>query len=65
MHLVIGGALTLKAWLDWAKADAVTRGLTSLPAILETLAKATRTLRAADWNEAADQDVSAGVKGGG
>jgi hypothetical protein len=44
----------VERWLEAAKADAVTRGLNDLPAILEALAAATRQLRAAPWNERAD-----------
>jgi hypothetical protein len=44
----------VERWLEAAKADAIGRGLKDLPAILETLAAATRQLRAAPWNERAD-----------
>ena len=40
--------MTVDAWLAAAVADAERRGLTALKPLLETLAKATRALRAAD-----------------
>jgi hypothetical protein len=49
--------VTVDEWLAWAQADAARRGLTALGPILEGLAKATVTLRAGDWNEAADEPV--------
>lgn len=47
--------MTVAEWLALAKADAATRGLPDLIPALEGLAKATGQLRAADWNDAADQ----------
>ena len=47
--------MTIDAWLTAATADAERRGLPELKAILETLARATRALRAADFNDRADQ----------
>ena len=38
-------------WLELAVADAERRGLPELRALLETLAAATRNLRAAPWND--------------
>lgn len=49
--------MTVDEWLAQAQADAKRRGLLALPPILEGLAKATTTLRAGDWNEAADEPV--------
>jgi len=46
--------MTLDQWLTEAKADAERRGIDGLPALLETLANATASLRAADWNDVAD-----------
>lgn len=46
--------MTVGEWLEWAKADALTRGLSDLVAPLEGLAQATERLRAADWNNDAD-----------
>jgi hypothetical protein len=43
--------MTIDTWLQNAIADAERRGLPELKPILETLAKATRTLRAADFNQ--------------
>lgn len=49
--------MTVDEWLSQAQADAKRRGLPALAPILEGLAKATTTLRAGDWNEAADGPV--------
>jgi len=43
--------MTIEAWLQAAIADAGKRGLPELKPILETLAKATTVLRAADFND--------------
>jgi hypothetical protein len=43
--------MTIDAWLQAAIADAERRGLPELKPILETLARATAALRAADFNE--------------
>ncbi len=40
----------IEAWLQAAIADAERRGLPELKPLLETLAQATRQLRAAEWN---------------
>ena len=45
--------MTIDAWLQAAIADAERRGLPDLKPILETLAKATAALRAADFNQSA------------
>ena len=42
--------MTIDAWLQAAIADAEQRGLPELKPILETLARATTALRAADFN---------------
>jgi hypothetical protein len=42
--------MTIKTWLEMASHDAERRGLVDLRPILETLARATAALRAADWN---------------
>lgn len=47
--------MTLEAWLESALADAARRHLPELKALLEALARATRTLRAADFNDRAHQ----------
>ena len=46
--------MTVGEWLEWAKADALKRGLPDLVAPLEGLAHATERLRAADWNDDPD-----------
>ncbi len=43
--------MTVDAWLQAAIADAERRGLPELKALLENLARATRALRAADFND--------------
>ena len=43
--------MTIDAWLQAAIADAERRGLAELKPILETLARATTALRAADFND--------------
>ena len=42
--------MTIDAWLEAAIADAERRGLPELKPILETLARATSALRAADFS---------------
>jgi hypothetical protein len=42
--------MTLEAWLKAALADADRRGLPDLEPLLEMLARATKTLRDADFN---------------
>ena len=42
--------MTIDAWLQAAVADAERRGLAELRPLLDTLARATRTLRGADFN---------------
>lgn len=49
--------MTVGEWLEWAKADALKRGLPDLIPPLEGLAQATERLRAADWNDDADKDT--------
>ena len=62
--------MTIDAWLTAATADAERRGLPELKPILETLARATNALRAADFNDHADADSpatqrsSSGLAGG-
>ena len=49
--------MTIKVWLDNAKQDAERRGLAALKPLLETLARATSSLRTAEWNgDAAGED---------
>ena len=47
--------MTIDAWLKAAAEDAERRGLPGLKPLLETLARATAALRAADFNDRADQ----------
>jgi hypothetical protein len=51
--------MTIDSWLQAAVADAERRGLPELKPVLETLARATTTLRAADFNDRADGEQSA------
>jgi len=55
--------MTIDQWLQAAIADTERRGLPELKPILETLARATRALRAADFNDdASDGRRSAAVR---
>ena len=42
--------MTIKTWLDVSLQDAERRGLPAVKPLLEALARATATLRTADWN---------------
>ena len=46
-----GGLMQIDDWLEAAIADATQHGLAELAPLLESLARATRELRAADWND--------------
>ena len=46
--------MTIDHWLEAAQADADRRGLAALKPLLEALARMTKALRAADFNERAD-----------
>jgi len=48
--------MNIAEWLAAAKANAEARGLPELMPMLDGLAQATERLRAADWNDNADQD---------
>jgi hypothetical protein len=48
-----GETMTIDAWLKAAIADAERRGLPELKPMLETLARTTASLRAADFNDQA------------
>jgi hypothetical protein len=50
--------MTIDAWLKAAIADAERRGLPELQPMLETLAKATQAIRAADFNDDASEPGS-------
>jgi hypothetical protein len=52
--------MTIKVWLDNAIQDAERRNLPQLRALLETLARSTSALRAADWNGDATGGFEAG-----
>ena len=43
--------MTIDAWLQAAVADAERRGIPELKPLLEAIARATRALRAADFND--------------
>jgi hypothetical protein len=43
--------MTIESWLQAAIADAERRGLPELKPMLETLARATKILRAGDYND--------------
>ena len=47
--------MTIESWLQAAIADAEKRGIPELKPILEALAKSTRALRAADFNDDASR----------
>jgi len=51
--------MTLDQWLEAAQADAERRGLPALKPLLDTLARTTKALRAADFNERADAGTDA------
>ncbi len=42
--------MTIKLWLEQASQDADRRGLPDLKPLLESLARATQSLRMAEWN---------------
>jgi hypothetical protein len=46
--------MTIESWLQAALEDAGRRGLPELKPMLETLARATKALRAADFNDHAN-----------
>jgi len=48
--------MTIKFWLEFAMQDAERRSLTALKPLLETLARATSSLRTADWNSDASDE---------
>jgi hypothetical protein len=54
--------MTIDAWLQAAIADAERRGLPDLKPVLETLAKATTALRAADFNQSAVESRQSAVE---
>ena len=54
--------MTIDAWLQAAIADAERRGLPDLKPVLETLAKATTALRAADFKQSAVESRQSAVE---
>lgn len=55
--------MTVDSWLQMALADAERRGLADLKPLLEALARATRALRDADFNDRADPPPSSSQQG--
>lgn len=51
--------MTLEQWLEDAKSDAYRRKMPELADLLETLARSTAALRAAEWNDDAEGDAHA------
>ena len=49
--------MTIKLWLENAMQDAERRGLPALKPLLETLARATSSLRTAEWNGDATDEL--------
>jgi hypothetical protein len=49
--------MTIKLWLEHAIQDAERRGLPALKPLLETLARATSSLRTAEWNGDATGEI--------
>jgi hypothetical protein len=49
--------MTIKQWLDHAMQDAERRSLPALKPLLETLARATSSLRTAEWNGDATGEI--------
>ena len=61
--------MQLDDWFEYARRDALRRGLPDLEPLLDMLFRATRKLRAADWArtgelDAAGRDVTAGDDAG-
>ena len=54
--------MNIDTWMQAAVADAERRGLPELKPILEALARATKVLRAADFNDRADTREPAGSR---
>ncbi len=51
---------SVRAWLDWAKADAERRGLPHLAPLIEGLSTTVARLRAGDWNHDARRGTASG-----
>jgi hypothetical protein len=54
--------MTIESWLQAAIADADRRGLPELKPLLETLARTTTVLRAADFNEDASGSALSAIR---
>ena len=54
--------MTIESWLQAAITDAERRGLPELKPILETLARATNALRAADFNDDASGHAQSAIR---
>jgi hypothetical protein len=55
--------MTIESWLQAAIADAERRGLPTLKPLLEGLARSTRLLREADFNDRADAPPTSSPQG--
>lgn len=49
--------MTIEQWIEDAKSDAYRRKMPDLADLLDTLARSTAALRAADWNDDAAGDT--------
>jgi hypothetical protein len=54
--------MTIESWLQAAIADAEKRGLPELKPLLEGLARSTRTLRDADFNDDASGNLQSAIR---
>ena len=54
--------MTIESWLQAAISDAGNRGLPELKPLLEGLARSTRTLRDADFNDDASGNLQSAIR---
>ena len=54
--------MTIESWLQAAIADAEKRGLPELKPLLQGLARSTRVLRDADFNDDASGDLQSAIR---
>jgi len=54
--------MTIESWLQAAISDAGNRGLLELKPLLEGLARSTRTLRDADFNDDASGNLQSAIR---
>jgi hypothetical protein len=54
--------MTIECWLQAAIADAERRGLPEMKPLLDTLARATTALRAADFNDDASRSPQSAIR---